>query len=76
MSHLEGIATVCFDWFIGEYKVATKVFAMTSLFYLGATFDWIRPELKAILTEKIAYGSAGFQNRGAKILEKLRHLGY
>ncbi|MEM1339259.1 MAG: adenylosuccinate lyase [Bacteroidota bacterium] len=75
-SQLEKIATVCFDWLISDHKVATKVFAMTSLFYLGEKFLWIRPELKLYLEQNIGSGSAGFQNRGAKLLVKLKNLGY
>ena len=76
LSYLETMATVCFDWLIEEHKVATKVFAMTSLFYLGETFDWIRPELKSVLEQHLPQGSAGFQNRGIKILNELKKLGY
>ncbi len=75
-SHLERMATICFDWLIEDHKVATKVFAMTSLFFLGERFDWIRPELKSVLEQNFSSGSAGFQNRGAKILDKLKILGY
>ena len=74
--HLEQISTICFDWLIQKHKVATHVFAMTSLFYLGEKFDWIRPELKSVLEQNFASGSAGFQNRGGKILDKLKKLGY
>lgn len=74
--HLEQITESCFDWLIGNHKVATKVFAMTSLFYLGEKFDWIRPELKSVLEQQIHEGSAGFKSRGSKTLEKLKKLGY
>ncbi len=74
--HLETMATVCFDWLIAEHKVATKVFAMTCLFYAGEKFSWIRPELKLYLEQHIGSGSAGFQNRGGKLLVKLKNLGY
>lgn len=72
----EQMTSICFDWLIGEHKVATKVFAMTSLFYLGETFEWVRPELKSVLELQIAEGTAGFKNRGGKILDKLKNLGY
>ncbi|MEO0571764.1 MAG: hypothetical protein AAF039_08665 [Bacteroidota bacterium] len=76
LEHQETMAEVCFDWLIGEHKVATKVFAMTSLFYLGERFNWVRPELKSVLELQIAGGTAGFKSRGGKILDKLRNLGY
>lgn len=66
----------CFDWLISEHKVATKVFGMTSLFYLGEKYDWIRPELKSVLELQIVNGTAGFKSRGGKILNKLKNLGY
>ncbi|WP_431121706.1 adenylosuccinate lyase [Flagellimonas flava] len=74
--HLEKIMTVCFDWFIGEHKVAAKVFAMSSLFYLGTKFDWVHPELKMILEDTIAQGTAGYKNRAKKTLDKLTVLGH
>lgn len=72
----EQMTSICFDWLIGEHKVATKVFAMTSLFYLGERFNWVRPELKSLLELQIGGGTAGFKSRGGKILEKLKSLGY
>lgn len=74
--HLERIMTTCFDWFIGPHKVATKVFAMTSLYYLGTKFSWVHPELKMILEETIASGTSGYKNRAKKTLDKLAQLGY
>lgn len=73
---LEEMTTICFDWLIGPHKVATKVFAMTSLYYLGEEFEWVRPELKSTLELQIKAGTSGFKNRGGKILDKLRNLGY
>jgi hypothetical protein len=74
--HHETMVTICFDWLINEHKVATKVFAMTSLYYLGERFEWVGPELKSVLELQIADGTAGFKNRGGKILNKLKNLGY
>ncbi|MBT8187791.1 MAG: hypothetical protein KJO73_08885 [Croceitalea sp.] len=70
----EIIATACFDWLIGNHKVATKVFAMTSLYYLGFRFSWIHKELQAYLEQTIAEGSTGYQNRAEKTLSKLKAL--
>ena len=69
--HLERIATVCFDWLIGNYKVATKAYSMTSLLLLGQKFDWIHPELKLVLEQNYASGSAGYKARARKTLEKI-----
>lgn len=74
-NHLEQITEVCFDWLIGPHKVASKVFAMTCLFYLGEKFDWIRPELKSVIEQQISGGTAGFKSRGSKTLALLNNLG-
>nr|WP_299338827.1 adenylosuccinate lyase [Allomuricauda sp.] len=73
---LERIMTICFDWLIGNHKVATKVFAMTSLYYLGFQFDWVHPELKMVLEDTIAEGTSGYKNRAKKTLDKLIILGH
>nr|WP_299485750.1 adenylosuccinate lyase [uncultured Allomuricauda sp.] len=73
---LERILTVCFDWLIGSHKVASKVFAMTSLYYLGMYFDWVHPELKMVLEQQHHRDSAGYKSRASKTLAKLRKLGF
>ncbi|WP_222984456.1 hypothetical protein [Flagellimonas meishanensis] len=75
-SHLEKIMTACFDWLIGPLNIAPKVFAMTSLFYLGMKFDWVHPELKLVLENTTATGTAGYKNRAKKTLDMLRGLGH
>ena len=68
----EIMTEVCFDWLIGQHKVATKAFAMTSLFYLGERFDWIWPELKIVLEQNYTSGSAGYKFRARAILDKMK----
>ena len=70
--HLELIATACFDWLIGPHKVAPKAYSMTSLYHLGKDFDWIHPELKMLLENEYAGGSAAFKARARQVLTKLR----
>lgn len=73
---LEQLVTVCFDWLIGKHKVAAKVFAMTSLLYLGEKFDWIHAELKLVLEQTMASGTTGYKNRAQKTLHKLQAMGH
>ena len=68
---LETLVEVCFDWLIEDHKVATKVFSMTSLYYLGKRFEWIHPELKNVLQNTIAQGTAGYKSRAGKLLHQL-----
>lgn len=69
---LETIASVCFDWLIGDSKVATKAYAMRSLFLLGKQFDWIHPELREILVKDFPMHSAAYQSAARELLKKLR----
>lgn len=74
-AHLERISEICFDWLIGEHKMAAKVFSMTALLYTGRKFKWIHPELKQVLELQYAAGSVGFKNRAGKTLDALqKHL--
>lgn len=73
---LERILTSCFDWLIGEHKVAAKVFAMSSLYYLGQKYDWVHPELKMVLEQQQHNDSAGYKSRARKTLAELKKLGF
>ncbi len=70
--HLEKITTACFDWLIGDHKVATKAYSMTSLLHLGKKFSWVHPELLLILEQNYAQGSAAYKARARHTLAKLK----
>ncbi len=70
--HLEHITTACFDWLIGNHKVAAKAYSMTTLYLLGTTFDWIHPELKIILEQNYSKGSAAYKARARMVLKKIK----
>jgi hypothetical protein len=69
---LDQIAEVCFDWLIGDHKVATRAHSMTCLLLVGEVFDWIHPELKVTLERGYAQGSAAYQARARHTLAKLK----
>lgn len=71
-AHLQTIATACFDWLIGEHKVAAKAYSMTSLLLLGQKYTWIHPELKLVLEQNYAQGSAAYKARARHTLAKLK----
>ncbi len=70
-SHLEKMTSTCFDWLIGEHKVAAKAYSMTSLFLLGKKYNWIHPELKSVLEQNYSKGSAAYKARARMVLKKL-----
>ncbi len=72
--HIRLIIETGFDWLITNQKVATKVYAMEMLFYLGYYKSWVHPELKLIIEQNMAFETCGYQARGKKILHKINKL--
>ncbi len=70
-THLERITTACFDWLIGEQKVAVKAYSMTCLLLLGQKFDWIHGELRMVLERNYAEGSPAYKARARFTLGKI-----
>ncbi len=70
--HLERITTACFDWLIGNHKVAAQAYSMTCLVLLGEKFDWIHPELKMLLEKNYLTGSAAYKARARITLAKIK----
>jgi hypothetical protein len=69
----EQITENCFDWLIQEErKVATKVFAIRTLFELGKKQDWIYPELHRILSDDYRKHSAAYKAVTREILKKIK----
>jgi len=71
-THLNRVTCACFDWLIGNHKVATQAYSMTCLVLLGKKFDWIHPELKMILEQNYAVGSAAYKARARMTLSKIK----
>ncbi len=69
--HLTEIAVLSFDWLISDAKVATKAYAMRSLFLISSTQDWINAPLKATLERDINRHTAAYRARARQILKKL-----
>ena len=67
--HLEQFSECSFDWMIADRAVAIQAHSMYSLYLLGTKFDWIHAELRENINRKLPNSSsAGYQNRGKKIL--------
>ena len=72
-SHKELMVEACFDWMIGDQKVATKVHAMETLFLFGQeNKSWIHNELAIILQQEYHQQSAGYKSRAKRILKKIK----
>jgi len=70
--NLEEISEACFDWLIGDHKVAAQAYSMTCLLLLGRKFDWIHPELQLVLEQNYHAGSAAYKARARLTLEKIK----
>tara|TARA_B100001146_G_C16186685_1_gene437174 strand:- start:1388 stop:1960 length:573 start_codon:yes stop_codon:yes gene_type:complete len=71
-AHKKQLIACAFDWMITDQKVACQVRAMTCLYYLGTEYDWIHPELLAIIKRNMGQGSAGYRSRGKKVLQQIQ----
>ncbi|MBP0903274.1 adenylosuccinate lyase [Mariniflexile gromovii] len=69
--HIELIIEACFDWLIGDQKIAAKAHAMDALFLLGKNHSWVHPQLVQILQQDFPTQSAGYKVRAKRILKKL-----
>lgn len=63
------IISCCFDWMLGQEKVAVEAYSMNILYVLGKEERWIHEELKHILVNNMDHKSCGYKARGKKILK-------
>lgn len=70
-AQLNSIITSCFDWLIGDAKVATKAYAMRTLYCMGKGQPWIHDELKHILTQGFPNHSPGYKAAAKDILKRI-----
>lgn len=61
----------CFDWLIGNEKVALKCHSMRMLYILGQHYNWVHKELHPILEQNIHLHTAGYKAAAKEILKKL-----
>lgn len=52
--------------------IANKVFSMTVVYNISKTLTELQQELAIMIEDQLPYGSAGFKNRGQKILNEIR----
>lgn len=65
-------AEICFDFLnSGKETIAVKAHSMTILYNIVKKFPELKEELKLSIEDQLPFGSAGFKNRGSKILKAL-----
>lgn len=65
-------ADICFSFLeSSKTPVAIKVFSMTVLFNIAKKEPDLKNELKMLVEDQLPYASAGFKNRGKKILKSI-----
>ncbi|NRT10893.1 hypothetical protein [Flavobacterium sp. 14A] len=63
----------CLDWLITtNRKVATKAYAIRTLYELGKEIRWIHPELKEILIQDYPTHSSAYKAVAREILKKIK----
>jgi hypothetical protein len=66
------LVDACFNWMLNpKTPIAVKVNAMEIIGNLCSTYPELGQELKAIISDGYATGTAAYKSRGRKILEKL-----
>ncbi|MEM9389404.1 MAG: hypothetical protein AAGA02_02955 [Bacteroidota bacterium] len=67
-------ADICFKLMeSSDTPIAVKVFSMTVLANICEKEPDLKNELALLIEDQMPYGSAGFRNRGAKILKKISY---
>jgi len=70
--HLEQFTESCFDWMITDKAIAIQAHSMYSLYLLGTKYSWIHTELVQNIERNLLQESAGYQNRGKKIITAIK----
>ena len=66
--HIDKIIESCFDWLIGPYRPAVKVYSMSTIYFLGKNIKWVHEELEPILLKEMEKGNPAYCSRAQKII--------
>jgi hypothetical protein len=73
--NIKELIEVGFDWLIGDIAVASKAYAMTTLYLLGQISiknnSWVHDELKNVIMQNIQKESPAYKAQGKKILNRI-----
>lgn len=70
-AQLQQITETCFDWLITDTKVASKAYAMRTLYLIGKNEDWVYPELQVLLQQGFHEHSPAYKAAAKEILQKI-----
>ncbi|NOS93321.1 MAG: hypothetical protein HOP30_15490 [Cyclobacteriaceae bacterium] len=66
------VTDICFSFLTSHQEsIAVKAFSMTVLANIAIENSELKNELIPIIEDQMPFGSAGFRNRGAKVLKQL-----
>ena len=66
------VTDICFSFLASHQEsIAVKAFSMTVLANIAVENTELKNELIPIIEDQMPFGSAGFRNRGAKVLKQL-----
>jgi hypothetical protein len=70
--HFQKITEASFDWLLNDAKVATKCYAMRTLFEIGKQSEWIYTEMKIILAKDYNSHTYAYKAVAREILKKMK----
>lgn len=70
--HFEKITEAGFQWMITDQKIAVQAYTMQTLYLLGTKYPWIHDELALTIEKNMPHGSAGYKNRGNKVIKAIK----
>ena len=70
-THIDEIIESCFDWLIGPYRAAVKVYSMSAIYLLGKNSKWVHEELEHLLLKGMDKGNAAYFSRAKKIMARI-----
>lgn len=69
--HREQIIESCFDWMLSLKPTAIQAHSMYALYLFGLDKPWVHKELSLLIERNLSGASAGYKNRGLKIISAL-----
>lgn len=66
------LAETSFDLLLSDKNTAAKAYAMQTLYELGTEFDWIHPDLQALIEQNYPHELPAYRARARMVLKSLQ----